>query len=398
MLPTIENLSVRGKRVLVRVDYNVPMQNGVITDATRIQKSAPTIQYLIQTGAKVILLSHLGRPDGKPNPAYSLRPLLHSISQALGHIPIGFIDDCIGPKAAQAIEQMPQGGVLLCENLRFYPGEEANDPAFTDALAALGDVYVNDAFSAAHRAHASTAGLAKKLPSAMGKLLAAEITALQNTLEKPQSPAWAIIGGAKISTKVAVLENLLQKLDGLIIGGGMANTFLAAQGLALGKSLVDTPSLAVAKSILAAAQKSGKEILLPSDAVTASALAAGVETQIVPVTAIPPEQMILDIGPMTVLAIAKKLAQAKTVLWNGPLGVFETKPFDAGTMAVAKTIADLTRQGKILSVAGGGDTVAALEQAGIIEDLSYVSTAGGAFLEWLEGKELPGISALRRAA
>ncbi len=397
-LPKIEELDVKNRRVLVRVDYNVPMQNGQVGDPTRIVKSAATILDLCQRGAKVILLSHLGRPDGKPNAEFSLRPLLPTISQALQNKPIAFVDDCIGQNVAAAIAALPAGGILLCENLRFHAGEEKNDAQFTAALAALGDCYVNDAFSAAHRAHASTAGLAQKLPSAMGRLLQAEIEALQNTLENPARPAWAIVGGAKISTKVEVLQNLLAKVDGLIIGGGMANTFLAAQGIAMGKSLVDTPSLPLALQILQTAKQTGKEILLPVDAVVASTLAAGVATQIVPVSAIPPEQMMLDIGPMSVIAIAKKLAVAKTVLWNGPLGVFETKPFDGGTVAVAQEIARLTGAGKILSVAGGGDTVAALEHAGVVEGMSYVSTAGGAFLEWLEGKELPGITALRRAA
>jgi phosphoglycerate kinase len=394
---TIDELNVAGKSVLVRVDYNVPIKDGKITDATRIEKSAKTILDLSSRGAKVILLSHLGRPDGHKKPEFSLSVVLPELSRALGGKPVTFVDDCIGDGVKSAIQKLPNGQILLCENVRFHAGEEKNDPDFTAKLAELGDFYVNDAFSAAHRAHASTEGLAHLLPSAVGRLLQAELDALQKTLENPLRPAMAIVGGAKVSTKVDVLFNLLSKVDILTVGGGMANTFLVAQGLHVGKSLVDKESVSIAQKILAEAKSQGKEILLPIDAMVSAELKPHATPDIASVSAIPPDKMILDVGPASVVKIAQKMAHVKTVLWNGPLGVFETPPFDRGTIAIAQEIARLTGAGKLLSVAGGGDTVSALEHAGVMDKLSYVSTAGGAFLEWLEGKELPGIAALKKS-
>ena len=395
---TIDELLVAGKRVLVRVDYNVPMKSGKVTDATRIQKSAKTILDLCAKGAKVILLSHLGRPDGKANAEFSLRQIVPDISAALGNKPVAFAGDCVGAAAQNQIQSMPAGSVIMLENVRFHAGEEKNDPAFADQLAMLGDCYVNDAFSAAHRAHASTEGLAHRLPCAAGRLMQAELTALSQTLDNPARPAMAIVAGSKVSTKVDVLFHLLSRVDVLVVGGGMANTFLVAGGANVGKSLVDSESIDIAKKITAAAKEQNKDILLPIDAVVAREFKAGAESQIVPISAVPADTMILDIGPMSVVKIAQKLAAVKTVLWNGPVGVFEMPPFDGGTVAIAKEIARLTADGKILSVAGGGDTVAALEHAGVMDRLSYVSTAGGAFLEWLEGKTLPGVAALSPSA
>ncbi len=395
---TIDTINVSGKRVLVRVDYNVPVKDGKIGDATRIEKSARTILDLCDKGAKVILLSHLGRPDGQARAEFSLQILLSEITKALGGKPVSFVSDCIGADVQSAIAAMKPGTVLLCENVRFHAGEEKNDPAFARQLAECGDIYVNDAFSAAHRAHASTEGLAHILPSAIGRLMQSEIGALQKTLENPGRPAVAIVAGSKVSTKVDVLFNLLAKVDILVVGGGMANTFLAAQGLNMGKSLVDSESIGIAQKILAEAAKQNKEILLPVDGIVAPEFKENSPSDIADVKNIPADKMILDIGPTSVVRIAQKLAAAKTVLWNGPLGVFEMQPFDRGTVAVAREIARLTGLGKILSVAGGGDTVAALEHAGVVAEFSYVSTAGGAFLEWIEGKDLPGIAALRGAA
>ncbi len=395
---TMDELNLSGKRVLVRVDYNVPIKNGVVSDNTRIAKSARTILDLCAVGAKVILLSHLGRPDGARNAEFSLKPLLPEISKALGHKPVAFADDCIGDAAIHQTHAMAAGSVMLCENVRFHAGEEGNDPKFIAALAKLGDVFVHDAFSASHRAHASTEGLAHVLPSGVGRLLAAELSALEKTLENPARPAMAIVAGSKVSTKVEVLQNLLRKIDVLAIGGGMANTFLLAKGLNIGKSLADRESIPIAKRILDSAQSQNKEIILPVDAIIAGECKSGVATDIAAVTAIADDKMILDIGPATMVKIAQKLATTKTVLWNGPLGVFEVPPFDGGTNAVAREIGRLTQAGALLSVAGGGDTVAAIEHAGVATQLSYVSTAGGAFLEWLEGKDLPGIAALKSAA
>lgn len=392
---TIDDLDVRGKRVLLRVDFNVPMKGGVVTDKTRIEKSAPTIEELVKRGAKVILLAHLGRPDGKANPEFSLKPVVGAVQEALHNKPISFANDCIGNPALEAVGKLADGDVILLENVRFHKEEEENDNQFVKHLAQLGDIYVNDAFSAAHRAHASTEGLAHALPSAAGRLMQAELEALQRALEKPERPAMAIVGGAKVSSKVDVLGNLLSRVDVLVIGGGMANTFLLAQGIDIGKSFCDRESAPIAQKIMEIAKKSGKEIILPIDAVCAAELKAGVATSVHDATKIPANKMILDIGPKTIAAIAQKIGAVKTLVWNGPLGVFETPPFDNGTNQVAEAVAKATSGGMLLSVAGGGDTVSALQHAKAADRFSYLSTAGGAFLEWLEGKELPGVAALK---
>lgn len=396
-MQTLTDLAMLGKKVLVRVDFNVPMQDGAVTDDTRLRAAASTIKTLVAGGAKVILLSHFGRPDGKRDMAYSLKPLLPVLQQIVGLPKIAFADDCVGAVAEQAAGALQNGEVLLLENLRFHAEEEKNTPAFADALARLGEVFINDAFSVSHRAHASTVGLPERLPSYAGHLLAAEIKALTTTIDRAVPPAAAIIGGAKVSSKVAVLENLLAKVSLLIIGGGMANTFLAAQGLDVAASFYDKESAPIATRIMQQATAAGKKIILPIDAVVATKLAPRIPTTTVPVNAVPAGMMILDIGAQTVALIKRELSQCRTVVWNGPLGVFETPPFDAGTTAVAQVVADLTRTGQVTSVAGGGDTVAALQHAGVTETLSYVSTAGGAFLEWLEGKHLPGVAALNQA-
>ncbi len=388
-LPPLSN-----KRVLLRVDYNVPIQNGKVSDATRIAKSAPTITRLLDAGAKVILLSHLGRPDGKVMPEFSLAPLLPEIEKFLGG-KVLFSPDCVGDNALSALRHLKAGEILLLENLRFHAGEEKNDPAFATQLAALGDIYVNDAFSAAHRKHASTYGLARLLPCAGGILMQQEIEALSCALENPARPAMAVVGGSKVSSKIDVLNNILPRVDVLAIGGGMANTFLLAQGMEIGKSFCDRESADVARAVMQKAKEMGKEILLPIDAACAPELKPNALAQYFPANAIPKDQMILDIGPDTAKLWAEKITRVKTILWNGPLGVFETPPFDAGTNAVAKAVAKSTKSKTLLSVAGGGDTVAALESAGVVQDFSFVSTAGGAFLEWIEGKELPGVAALR---
>jgi phosphoglycerate kinase len=392
---TIDDLDVAGKRVLVRADFNVPMKNGKVTDLTRIERGAATIAELAKRGAKVVVLSHFGRPDGKPVPGMSLRPIAEVLSQVLGGQPVAFAEDCIGTPARIVIGKLPPGGVALLENLRFHAGEEANDPAFARELAALGDCYVNDAFSAAHRAHASTEGVAHLLPSAAGRLMQEELEHLDRALAMPKHPLAAIVGGAKVSSKLDLLGNLVAKVDLLIIGGGMANTFLHAQGLAIGKSLAEREMAQTALEILAKAKARGAAVALPLDAVTAATLKPGVATSIVAIDAVPADQMILDIGPRTVADLIRRLADCRTLVWNGPLGAFETPPFEAGTLALARAVADLTKSGKLLSVAGGGDTVAALAQAGVVDSFSYVSTAGGAFLEWLEGKTLPGVAALQ---
>ncbi len=391
---TIDELDVAGKRVLVRADFNVPMKEGQITERTRIERGALTISQLAKRGARVAVLSHFGRPNGKPVPEMSLRPIAAALSQALGGQKVVFSEDCVGPIASMVIGKLPPGGVALLENLRFHPGEEANDPAFARELAALGDFYVDDAFSCAHRAHASTEAIAHLLPSAAGRLLQAELDHLEKALAKPEHPVAAIVGGAKVSTKLDLLGNLGAKVDLLIIGGGMANTFLHAEGLAIGKSLAERDMAGKAREILAQAKARGASVALPLDAVVAAALKPGVATKTVAIDAVPADQMILDVGPKTVADLNRRLADCRTLLWNGPLGAFETPPFEAGTLAVARTAADLTQAGKLLSVAGGGDTVAALVQAGVVDRFSYVSTAGGAFLEWLEGKTLPGVAAL----
>ena len=394
---TLDDLHAAGKRVIVRGDLNVPTKDGRVTDTTRIDRQAPTILEIARKGARVALISHFGRPDGKRDPEYSLKPVLEPLQRALGKA-AQWVDDCVGPDAERAVAALPPGGIALLENLRFHPGEENNDPAFARALARLGDVYVNDAFSAAHRAHASTEGITRYLPAYAGRLMQAELEALQKALENPQRPVAAIVGGAKVSTKLALLGNLVRKVQMLVVGGAMANTFLYALGTDVGKSLVERDMADTVRDILAKADEAGCEIVLPRDAMVARALKPGVPTEVVKVTAVPSDMLILDIGPQSAASLAGMLADVKTVVWNGPLGAFETPPFDAATNRVAQAVAKLTKEGKLMSVAGGGDTVAALIHAGVEKDFSYVSTAGGAFLEWLEGKELPGVAALNRAA
>jgi phosphoglycerate kinase len=390
-----DDLDVRGKRVLLRADLNVPVKDGKVTDATRIERLVPTIEALIQKGAKVVVMSHFGRPKG-PDPALSLRPLVEPLSRAIGR-PVQFAPDCIGPEAERVVMALKPGEVALLENLRFHPEEEKNDPGFAHQLAALGDAYVDDAFSAAHRAHASIEALAHLLPAAAGKNMQAELEALSAALENPQRPVIALIGGAKVSTKLDLLNNLTDQVDKLAIGGAMANTFLFAKGQPVGRSLCERDLADTARAVLAEAEKRGCEVILPVDAVTAEKLEPGVVTRTVGVNAVPPTAMILDLGPQTVAVISAAFEASRTLVWNGPLGAFETPPFERATVALAKKAAELTGAGKLMSVAGGGDTVAALAMAGVMDQLSYVSTAGGAFLEWLEGRELPGVKALEIA-
>lgn len=391
---TLDGADISGRRVLLRLDLNVPMKDGAVTDATRIERAAPTVAELADKGAKVVIVSHYGRPKGKPNAEMSLRPIVDPLAKAVGR-PVAFAEDCIGDAAERVVAGLADGDVALLENLRFHPGEEANDPDFVAALAELGDLYVNDAFSAAHRAHASIDGIARKLPAMAGRLMQAELDALTRALEHPERPVTAVVGGAKVSTKLDLLGNLVGRVDVLAIGGGMANTFLHAGGVEIGKSLAERDLSETVKEIQAKADSAGCDILLAVDAVVADTLAAGVATETVDILDVPADRMILDVGPKTVAAIAKRLESCKTLVWNGPMGAFETEPFDAGTSALARAAADLTDRGQILSVAGGGDTVAALAHAGVIDRFSYVSTAGGAFLEWLEGKDLPGVAVLK---
>lgn len=390
---TLDSADVSGKRVLVRVDLNVPVKDGKVTDATRIERVAPTITELSDKGAKVILLAHFGRPKGEPVEEYSLAPIAHAAADVFGK-PVAFAPDCIGKAAETAIEALGQGGILLLENTRFHKDEEKNDPAFTKALAELGDIYVNDAFSAAHRAHASTEGLALLLPSYAGRTMQAELEALEKGLGNPNRPVVAVVGGAKVSTKIDLLTNLVKKVDALVIGGGMANTFLAARGSNVGKSLCEHDLADTAKQIMIEAASSGCAIILPSDAVVAKEFKAGADNETVDVEAVPADGMILDVGPKTVEAVKEWIARASTLVWNGPLGAFEIEPFDKATVAAARYAAERTKQGVLVSVAGGGDTVAALNHAGVADEFTYVSTAGGAFLEWMEGKSLPGVAAL----
>jgi phosphoglycerate kinase len=392
---TLDDLDVAGKRVLLRVDLNVPMSDGEVSDTTRIDRALPTIQELSRKGARVVVLSHFGRPKGQRVEAMSLKPVARMLVTKL-KASIIFAEDCVGTAAESAIGNMEDGDVAMLENLRFHAGEEANDPAFAKQLAALGDLYVNDAFSAAHRAHASTEGLAHLLPSAAGRGMEAELTALSAGLENPQRPVAALVGGAKISTKLDLLGNLVSRVDQLIIGGGMANTFLNALGINVGKSLCEHDLAGTAREITEKAKAAGCEVVLPLDAVVAREFKAGADRQTVAVTAVPADAMILDVGPASVKDLKKRLADCRTVVWNGPLGAFEIAPFDKGTVAVAKEAAKLTKAGKLKSVAGGGDTVAALAHAKVTKDFSYISTAGGAFLEWLEGKTLPGVAALKK--
>jgi phosphoglycerate kinase len=393
---TLDDLDPAGKTVLVRIDLNVPMQDGEVADATRIERIVPTLLELLDKRAKVVALSHFGRPKGKRQSSMSLNPLREPLGQALGGIEVAFAEDCIGAPAEQAVRALRPGKVLLLENLRFHPGEEANDPDFADALASLGELYVGDAFSAAHRAHASVVGLAERLPCAAGRLMQAEIEALTRVLEDPERPVVSIAGGAKVSTKLELLGNLIGKVDGLILGGGMANTFLLAKGTAVGKSLCERDMADTAREIMARAKQKGCDILLPVDARIAKEFKEGAKATVVPIEQVPDDAMILDVGPASEKLFCERIAEAKTVLWNGPLGAFEIPPFDAGTNAVAQKVAELTAAKKLMSVAGGGDTLSALAHAGALEKLSYVSTAGGAFLEWLEGKTLPGVAVLQR--
>jgi len=390
---TLDQVDVKGKRVLMRVDLNVPVENGVVSDSTRIERVAPAITEIADKGGKVILLSHFGRPKGR-DPKQSLKPVAAEVSRIIKR-PVKFADDCIGGVAEQAVAAMKPGDILCLENTRFHAGEEKNDPAFVSALAKLGDIWVNDAFSAAHRAHASTEGLGHKLPAYAGRTMQAEIEALANALENPQRPLTAIVGGAKVSTKLDLLGNLLDKVNALIIGGAMANTFLLAQGKNVGKSLAEPDLVPTARAIMDKARSEKREIILPVDVVTAAKLETNASSRVIDADKVGGTDMILDIGPRSIEQVVSVLARAKTLVWNGPFGAFEVEPFDNGTVEVAEAAAELTEAGKLVSVAGGGDTVAALNVAGVADRLTYVSAAGGAFLEWLEGKRLPGVEVLR---
>jgi phosphoglycerate kinase len=392
---TLDDMDLAGKVVLTRVDINVPVENGRVTDATRIERIVPTVRDILARGGKPVLLAHFDRPKGKVVPSMSLKVVLPTLESALGE-KVAFADDCVGPAAAAAVQALPAGGVLLLENTRFHAGEEKNDPALAAEMAELGDVYCNDAFSAAHRAHASTEGLAHLLPSCAGRLMQAELTAIEKALGAPERPVVAVVGGAKVSTKLALLGNLVAKVDTLVIGGGMANTFLAAQGIDVGKSLCEHDLAETARDILAKAEAAGCTILLPADVVVAREFKANAASEVVAADACPADAMILDAGPRAVEAIVAAFRKSRTLVWNGPLGAFEIPPFNAATDAAAREAAVLTRAGKLLSVAGGGDTVAALNASGAADDFTYVSTAGGAFLEWLEGKTLPGVAALEQ--
>ncbi len=394
---TLDGVDVRGKRVLIRVDLNVPMADGKVSDDTRIRAVAPTIKEVTDKGGRAILLAHFGRPKDGPDPKFSLKPVVPAVSAILGK-PVAFATDCVGPAAEQAVAAMKDGDVLVLENTRFHKGEEKNDPLFTSELAKLGDIYVNDAFSAAHRAHASTEGLANHLPAYAGRAMQGEIEALEAALGAPKRPVVAVVGGAKVSSKITILENLVAKVDALVIGGGMANTFLLANGVAIGKSLAEPDFVETAKKITAAAAKSGCAIVLPVDAVVAREFKAGTAATTVAIDAVPADQMILDVGPKSIAAINAWIDKAATLVWNGPLGAFEVPPFDKATVAAAQHAAERTKAGKLLSVAGGGETVQALHHAGAADDFSFISTAGGAFLEWLEGKTLPGVEVLRHRA
>ncbi|WP_427025805.1 phosphoglycerate kinase [Aureimonas ureilytica] len=394
LFKTLDTADLQGKRVLVRVDLNVPMKDGKVSDATRIDRILPTIREISDKGGRVLLLAHFGRPKGKPDPEQSLGPIAPVLAEKLGR-PVGFAEDCVGPVADGIVANMKDGDVLLLENTRFHDGEEKNDETFVAQLASLGDVYVNDAFSAAHRAHASTEGLAHHLPSYCGRTMQAELEALEKGLGNPEKPVIAIVGGAKVSTKIDLLQNLVAKVDCLVIGGGMANTFLAAQGIDVGKSLCEHDLADTARQILEKAKAANCTILLPTDAVVAREFKANAANETVAVSAVPSDAMILDVGPASVEAISAWIDKSKTLVWNGPLGAFEIEPFDRATMAAARHAADRTGAGQLVSVAGGGDTVAALNQAGVAERFTYVSTAGGAFLEWMEGKALPGVEALK---
>ena len=392
---TLDDADVKSKRVLVRVDLNVPVADGKVTDSTRIERVKPTIMELRRKDAKVILLAHFGRPKGQVVPEFSLRQIVKTTEDVLG-CPVAFAEDCIGEKAKTVIDAMNDGDIVLLENTRFHAGEEKNDSEFVKALAANGDIYVNDAFSAAHRAHASTEGLAHILPAYAGRSMQMELEALEKGLGRPAHPVIAIVGGAKVSTKIDLLNNLVEKVDALIIGGGMANTFLAAQGLSVGKSLCEHELGETARTIMTKAKAENCSIILPVDAVVATRFEANASNHRYGIEAIPVDGMILDIGENSIERINGAIDDAETIVWNGPLGAFEMHPFDQGTVAVAKRVAERTKQKKLVSIAGGGDTVSALNHASVAQDFTYISTAGGAFLEWMEGKPLPGVIALEK--
>ena len=392
---TLDDADLAGKRVLVRVDLNVPMEDGKVSDTTRIDRILPTIREIADKGGKVVLLAHFGRPKGRDD-KNSLRQVVPALTQALGR-PVTFVEDCIGDDVARALTAAKNGDVLLLENTRFHAGDEKNDPEFVKALAANGDLYVNDAFSAAHRAHASTEGLAHVLSAYAGRTMQAELEALSAGLDNPARPVMAIVGGAKVSTKLELLGNLVKKVDVLAIGGGMANTFLAARGIDVGKSLCEHDLVGTAREIEEKAKAAGCEILLPVDALVAREFKAHPSYRVVPVGGVDADEMILDAGPLSIAEVVLRLEKVKTLVWNGPFGAFELPPFDTSTVAVAKAAAKRVQAGELVAVAGGGDTVAAMNHAGVADDLSYVSTAGGAFLEWMEGKALPGVEALRKA-
>jgi phosphoglycerate kinase len=394
---TIDGMDFAGKRVLLRADLNVPVQDGKVTDATRIERIVPTIREIIKTGGKAILISHFGRPKGKVDKAFSLEQVVPAVVEATGH-PVGFVDtDWVNvQQAGEAIDSAPDGSILVLENTRFHPGEEKNDPALAKRMASLGDIYINDAFSAAHRAHASTEGIAHLLPSAAGLAMQAELEALESGLGNPKKPVIAVVGGSKVSSKIDLLQNLVTKVDALVIGGAMANTFLLAEGIAVGKSLAEQDMGDTVDTILDKAEKANCAIIVPVDGVVAWTFAANAPHQNYGLDAMDPEGMILDVGRQSRERIKSAIDEAATLVWNGPLGAFETVPFDAGTTEIAQYVAARTKAGKLVSVAGGGDTVSALANAGVKDDFTYVSTAGGAFLEWMEGKTLPGVAALAK--
>jgi phosphoglycerate kinase len=391
---TVDGLDVKGKRVLVRVDFNVPMQDGEVTDTTRITRVLPTVKQLANGGAKVIVLSHLGRPKGQRSPETSLAPVAAKVAELMGGTKVHFIKDCVGEEAKRGVDALKPGEVAVLENLRYHAGEEENDAGFAKQLAELGDLYVDDAFSSSHRAHASVEGITHLLPAYAGLLMMAEIRALDRALEHPARPVMAIAGGAKVSTKIQVLTNLTARMDHLVLAGGMASTFLYAQGVEIGNSLCQPDAVPVVKEIMARAKQHGCEIVLPHDFVVAKELKAGAEWQVCDAGKIPQDQMILDMGPKSVADLNRRFAEMKTLVWNGPVGAFEFEPFGKGTFELMQAAARLVRDGKLVAIAGGGDTVAALNIAGVGEDFTYVSTAGGAFLEWLEGKTLPAVAAL----
>jgi phosphoglycerate kinase len=396
-LRTTAGLDVKGKRVIVRADLNVPVHDGKVTDATRLERLLPGLEDLAGRGAKVVVISHFGRPKGGPDPKLSLRPVADRLSKLMSR-QVAFAPDCIGEVAEKVVDALTPGEIAVLENLRFHKGEEKNEPTFARALARLGDIFVNDAFSTAHRAHASTDAITRLLPSYAGPLLMEEVAALRSVLDKPQRPVAAVVGGAKVSTKIPVLTHLIEKVDKLIIGGGMANTFLLAQGVSVGKSLAEPDLAQTAREIMQAAKARSCEVVLPADAVVAARLEACTPSRVCPVLEVPADQMILDVGPQAVAHYTEVVGRCRTLLWNGPLGAFEVPPFGEGTFELARAAAAATQAGSLVSVAGGGDTVAALNTAGVTDKFTYVSTAGGAFLEWLEGRELPGIAALVRAA